>query len=83
MDLDTMNDFSRWLEKEGLQAIATRVSTGDECTIYIEDGYSIDHDGKKTADEDLKPAEMMKKAEPDISEATAWKPAKTWKAGEF
>jgi NAD(P) transhydrogenase subunit alpha len=28
-----------WLEKEGLQAIATRVSTGDECSIIIEDGY--------------------------------------------
>ena len=39
MDLDTMNEFGRWLEKEGLQAIATRVSTGDECSIIIEDGY--------------------------------------------
>ena len=27
------------LEQEGLQAIATRVSTGDECSIIIEDGY--------------------------------------------
>ncbi len=27
-------------EKEGLQAIATRVSTGEECSIIIEDGYS-------------------------------------------
>lgn len=27
------------LEQEGLQAIATRVSTGDECSILIEDGY--------------------------------------------
>ena len=38
MDLDTLNDFGQWLEKEGLQAIATRVSTGDECSIIIEDG---------------------------------------------
>ncbi len=28
-----------WLKSEGLQAIATRVSTGDECSIIIEDGY--------------------------------------------
>lgn len=39
MDLDTLNEFGQWLEKEGLQAIATRVSTGDECSIIIEDGY--------------------------------------------
>ncbi|WP_276768074.1 AAA family ATPase [Dielma fastidiosa] len=39
MDLDTMNEFGHWLEQEGLQAIATRVSTGDECSIIIEDGY--------------------------------------------
>lgn len=39
MDIDTMNEFGRWLEGEGLQAIATRVSTGDECSIIISDGY--------------------------------------------
>ena len=39
MDMDTLNEFGRWLEDEGLQAIATRVSTGDECSIIIEDGY--------------------------------------------
>ena len=39
MDLDTLTEFGRWLEQEGLQAIATRVSTGDECSIVIEDGY--------------------------------------------
>lgn len=41
MDLDTMREFGKWLEQEGLQAIATRVSTGDECSIIIEDGYAI------------------------------------------
>ena len=40
MDIDTLNEFGQWLEQEGLQAIATRVSTGDECSIIIEDGYS-------------------------------------------
>lgn len=40
MDLDTMREFGAWLEQEGLQAIATRVSTGGECSIIIEDGYA-------------------------------------------
>ena len=39
MDLDTLQEFGRWLEAEGLQAIATRVSTGDECSVIISDGY--------------------------------------------
>lgn len=39
MDMDTLREFGQWLEQEGLQAIATRVSTGDECSIIIEDGY--------------------------------------------
>lgn len=39
MDLDTLREFGQWLEQEGLQAIATRVSTGDECSIVISDGY--------------------------------------------
>lgn len=39
MDLDTLQEFGKWLETEGLQAIATRVSTGDECSVIISDGY--------------------------------------------
>lgn len=39
MDLNTLQEFGQWLEQEGLQAIATRVSTGGECSIIIEDGY--------------------------------------------
>lgn len=41
MDQLTLQEFGAWLEQEGLQAIATRVSTGDECSILIEDGYSV------------------------------------------
>lgn len=41
MDLQTLQEFGSWLEGEGLQAIATRVSTGDECSIIIEDGYVV------------------------------------------
>lgn len=40
MDMDTLNEFGVWLQQENLQVIATRVSTGDECSIIIEDGYS-------------------------------------------
>ena len=38
MDLRTLQEFGTWLQDEGLQAIATRVSTGGECQIIIEDG---------------------------------------------
>ena len=38
MDVQTLTEFGKWLETENLQAIATRVSTGDECSIIIEDG---------------------------------------------
>jgi len=41
MDLDTLSEFGQWLEQEGLQAIATRVSTGPECSILIQDGYVV------------------------------------------
>jgi DNA repair exonuclease SbcCD ATPase subunit len=47
MDLDTLAEFGVWLEAEGLQVIATRVSTGEECTIVIEDGLPK---GKSYAD---------------------------------
>jgi len=39
MDLEVLKEFGEWLETEGLQAIATRVSTGEECSIIISDGY--------------------------------------------
>lgn len=70
MDVDTMNEFGKWLQKEGLQAIATRVSTGDECSIYIEDGYSIKN-GVKTAATEVKPAELIKTPEPSEKPAQA------------
>jgi hypothetical protein len=47
MDLDTLKEFGTWLEQEGLQVIATRVSTGDECSIIIEDGYAVGQEIKK------------------------------------
>ena len=38
-DLETLTEFGQWAETEQLQIIATRVSTGDECSIIITDGY--------------------------------------------
>lgn len=46
MDVDTLNDFGKWLESEGLQAIATRVSTGSECSVIIEDGMAANETDK-------------------------------------
>ena len=48
MDLETMREFSAWMEAEGLQGIATRVSTGGECSILIEDGLAVAADGRGT-----------------------------------
>lgn len=60
MDLDTLKEFGEWLEAEGLQAIATRVSTGDECSILIEDGY-------------VAGAETVPEITPEPKKETTWK----------
>lgn len=67
MDTDTLTEFGEWLEAEGLQVIATRVSTGDECSIIIEDGTV---------------AEAPKKGVPK-KEAPKTFQAKAWTPGEF
>lgn len=38
LDLDTLKEFDAWLKTQDLQCIATRVSTGGECSLVIEDG---------------------------------------------
>ena len=38
MDTQTLSEFGEWAQGEGLQVIGTRVGTGDECTVVIEDG---------------------------------------------
>ncbi len=60
MDLDTLQEFGQWLEQEGLQAIATRVSTGDECSILIEDGYAA---GAEKIEEQAEAAPVWKAGE--------------------
>lgn len=59
MDVDTLNEFGNWLEAEGLQAIATRVSTGNECSIIIEDGYAV--------------TPVIETAQPQIQKTNTWK----------
>lgn len=68
MDLDTLSEFGEWLEQEGLQAIATRVSTGDECEIIIEDGY--------VAGQTFEETETIQQEQNNVE-------APTWKPGEF
>lgn len=68
MDLETLQEFGRWLEQEGLQAIATRVSTGDECSIIIEDGYVV---GQSQVEE-------LPQTENNVAQE-----APKWKPGEF
>ena len=46
LDVDTLKAFGLWLEQQGLQAIATRVSTGGECAIVIEDGKIAEPENK-------------------------------------
>lgn len=41
MDTDTLAEFAKWLDERGLQAIGTRVGTGDECSVVIEDGEVV------------------------------------------
>ena len=52
MDLRTLAEFGEWLVEHNMQAIGTRVSDGDECSVIIEDG-SIVHVNKKEAGFDL------------------------------
>jgi nucleoid DNA-binding protein len=48
MDSDTLTKFGAWLMGEGMQVIGTRVSTGNECQIIIEDGMIKPAETKRT-----------------------------------
>lgn len=69
MDLTSLNEFSQWLEQEGLQAIATRVSTGEECEIIIEDGYAVKNETVSTT--------------PDQQPVVENKPKSSWEGAAF
>ena len=72
LDEETMEAFGKWLEAEGIQAICTRVSTGGECEIIIEDGMSVPNPKKAKA--------KVGEAEEVKSEVVQHK---EWKEGEF
>ncbi|WP_110933281.1 AAA family ATPase [Paenibacillus bouchesdurhonensis] len=75
MDIDSLREFGTWLEQEGLQAIATRVSTGEECSIIIEDGYVA-------GQEDI----QLQQPPGEINPGEGWNAPSSvpsWKAGEF
>lgn len=57
MDAVTLAGFADWARSEGLQVIGTRVSTGDECAIVIEDGYGGAAEPAETA---IDPAEKWR-----------------------
>ena len=71
MDIDTLTEFGDWLESEDLQAIATRVSTGEECSIIIEDGYSVTTMQYQPTEDQI--AQCQEEA----------KPKKQWEGGVF
>lgn len=75
-DADTLKAFGEWAEKEGLQVIGTRVTTGEDgdCTIIIEDGYSYDTEGNRTSETEAVPDQEPAEPEP---------PKKKWKKGAF
>lgn len=55
MDTEELKTFGAWLEQEGLQAIATRVSTGEECSLIIEDGYVVGTEAPTETEPEAKP----------------------------
>ena len=83
LDPDTMARFGAWLEAEGLQAIATRVSTNaEECTIIISDGAALgENKPKAEVQEALPPAGNADPTETMNSAAAG--SARQWREGEF
>ncbi|MEG0366071.1 MAG: AAA family ATPase [Coprobacillus sp.] len=80
MDIITLNEFGEWLKQEGLQAIATRVSTGDECSIIIEDGTvknALENNQKVITGDQFIPTHFGEKEEDSMNGQ------QLWKAGEF
>lgn len=68
LDLETLEDFDKWLVENDLQALATRVSTNSdgECSLVIEDG-EVKEDGERVETIPLakKPAPKKPAAEKD------------------
>ena len=82
MDVETLREFGEWLEQEGLQAIATRVSTGSECSIIIEDGYDKGQVWEPTEEKENKLGGSLSDHAVSYSQSRNME-NKTWKVGEF
>ena len=63
MDHNTLEEFGSWCEQENLQVIATRVSTGDECSIIITDGIGGIDDTDPAPASEVKPRKTWRKGE--------------------
>ena len=53
-DLHQLAEFNAWLKGQGMQAIATRVSEGAECSIIIEDGCVSEEELEEEISEKLR-----------------------------
>ncbi|UDQ99253.1 AAA family ATPase [Lentisphaerota bacterium WC36G] len=49
LDKNSLDQFAKYLEEQGLQVIATRVANDDSCTIIIDDGEVIQDNTPKKA----------------------------------
>ena len=81
MDAQTLAEFGSWAEAEGLQVIGTRVSTGDECSIVIEDGYAAQN--AETGQSPLVNCGLPYAAGSAVTDAGAIEGAGGWKGGGF
>lgn len=82
MDIDTMKEFGGWLEQEGLQVIATRVTNNlDECSIIIEDGHIKGEEFSTTGKTTKAKSKPKAKAEPKEDVIEEPKVENDW--GEF
>ena len=77
LDDVTLDAFNVWLKQHQLQAIATRVSTGSECTIIIEDGEGLRPFSPPTRSDVA--VDFRAQGSTDAFTPTSTK----WKAGEF
>ena len=70
LDLKTLAEFDAWLKTQDLQCIATRVSTGGECTLVIEDGEVKEGEKKRVLiPRKAKPAPAAKPSKEELDDS--------------
>lgn len=72
MDTVTLSEFGAWAESEGLQVIGTRVGTGDECSIVIEDGQVLSQNETPQAPTQPERQAFQPNQEPKAAPAQKW-----------